>query len=131
MGVTFNEATRALFDGKNFATVATVNPDGGPQSSVVWVKRDGDTVLFSATKQRQKIRNLIRDPRVSVSIFGMGNPYDYVEVRGRAELTEENGRALIDELSNKYEGKDYPEEPAEVVRVVVRIIPEKITGFSA
>ena len=80
--VTFNEATRSLLDGANFATVATLNPDGGPQSSVVWVKRDGDTVLFSTTTTRQKGRNLAKDPRVTLTIFATRDPYDYVEIRG-------------------------------------------------
>ncbi|GAA1941696.1 PPOX class F420-dependent oxidoreductase [Amycolatopsis minnesotensis] len=131
MTATLNEKTRGLFDGKNYATIATTNPDGQPQSSVVWVKRDGDDILFSTTRGRRKERNLARDPRVSISIFETENPYNYVEVRGRAEITETDGRALIDELSNKYGGNDYPEEPADVVRVIVRVVPEKITGFSA
>jgi pyridoxine/pyridoxamine 5'-phosphate oxidase len=56
--IIFDETVRAILDGKNFATVATVGPDGGPQSSVVWVKREDDTVLFSTTTARQKARNL-------------------------------------------------------------------------
>lgn len=131
MTTSFNEATRGLLDGRNFATIATVNPDGGPQSSVVWVKRDGDTVLFSTTRGRRKERNLTRDPRISVSIFETENPYNYVEIRGHAEITEAGGRELIDELANKYVDKDYPAEAADVVRVIVRVHPEKITGFSA
>jgi PPOX class probable F420-dependent enzyme len=131
MTVTFNEAVRGLLDGKNFATIATVNPDGGPQSSIVWVKRDGDTLLYSTTRGRRKERNHRRDPRISVSIFETENPYNYVEIRGTVELTEEGGRELIDELSHKYLGKDYPAEPEDTARVVVRVIPEKITGFSA
>ncbi|WP_020669806.1 PPOX class F420-dependent oxidoreductase [Amycolatopsis nigrescens] len=131
MAQTFNETTRALFDGANYATVCTLNPDGGPQSSVLWVKREGDTVVFSTTRGRRKERNLARDPRISVSIFDLKNPYSYVEVRGTAEVTEEGGRALIDELSNKYGGRDYPAEPESVVRVVVRVTADKITGFSA
>jgi PPOX class probable F420-dependent enzyme len=131
MAITFNAATRDLFDGKNIPTVATTNPDGQPQSSVVWVRRDGDTILFSTVRGRRKERNLNRDPRVSVSIFDLENPYDYVEVRGRAEITEVGGRELINELSHKYMGKDYPEEPADVVRVVIRVTPDKVTGFSA
>ncbi|SFB07787.1 PPOX class probable F420-dependent enzyme [Amycolatopsis marina] len=131
MTVKFNEAVRGLLDGKNFATVATVNPDGGPQSSVVWVKRDGDTLLYSTTRGRRKELNHRRDPRISVSIFETENPYNYVEIRGTVELTEEGGRELIDELSNKYGGKDYPAEAEGTVRIVVRVIPEKITGFSA
>lgn len=131
MTVSFNEATRGLLDGKNFATIATVNPDGGPQSSVVWVKREDDTMLFSTARGRRKERNLSRDPRISVSIFETENPYNYVEIRGHAEITEAGGRELIDELANKYTDKDYPAEPPEVVRVIVRVRPEKITGFSA
>jgi PPOX class probable F420-dependent enzyme len=62
VAVTFNEATRRLLDGGNFATVATINPDGGPHSSVVWFLREGDALL-STTAARQKARNLARDPR--------------------------------------------------------------------
>ncbi len=53
MAITFDAATRRILDGKNFATVATVNPDGGPQASVVWFRRDGDSVLFSITSDKQ------------------------------------------------------------------------------
>jgi hypothetical protein len=49
----FDEATRNLLDGRNFATVATLNPDGGPQTSVVWIVREGDTVAFSTTAARR------------------------------------------------------------------------------
>ena len=76
MAITFDDRTRRLLDGKYFATVATVGPDGGPQSSVVWVKRDGDTVLFSTTTSRRKGRNLAADPRISLTIFETGNAYD-------------------------------------------------------
>ena len=131
MGVTFNEATKALFDGKNFPVVATVNADGSVQTSVVWAKRDGDTVLFATVRGRLKERNMRRDPRVSLSVFDLEDPLKYVEVRGRAEITEEGGRELINELSHKYDGKDFPTEPPEVVRVVVRVVPDKVTGYAA
>jgi hypothetical protein len=49
VSVEFNEEARRLLDGRNVATVATLNPDGGPQTSVVWIVRDGDFVLFSTT----------------------------------------------------------------------------------
>jgi hypothetical protein len=58
--VKFNEETRRLLDGRNVATVATLNPDGGPRTTVVWIVRDGDFVLFSTTAGRQKARNLAR-----------------------------------------------------------------------
>lgn len=131
MTVPLNDTIRAIVDGKNFATVATVNPDGSPQSSVVWIARDGDDLLFSTTRGRRKERNLARDPRVSITLFDREDPYQYAEVRGTVTMTEQDGRALIDELSKKYRGRDYPQEPEGTVRVVVRLTPQKVTGFSA
>jgi PPOX class probable F420-dependent enzyme len=81
VAVHLNEATRRLLDGKNFASLATLNRDGSPHSSVVWVLRDGDVLLFSTTATKQKARNLARDPRVSVSIFDRQNPYNSAEIR--------------------------------------------------
>ena len=131
MGVTFNEATRRLLDGKNFATVATLNPDGGPQTSVVWIKREGDTALFTINTRRQKWRNLTRDPRVSLPIFACDDPYASVEIRGIAELVEDPTRSLSMELSHKYLDEDPPPEPDDVRRLIIRIVPTKVIGFSA
>jgi PPOX class probable F420-dependent enzyme len=127
---TFDDDTRALLDGNNFATVATLNPDGEPQSSVVWFKRDGDTIVFSTAAFRKKARNLARDPRVSVSIYDLANPYHSVEIRGVAELVEDHDRALPRELSQRYLGEDPPPEPEDVVRLIVRVIPEKVSRFA-
>ncbi|MGX5181845.1 PPOX class F420-dependent oxidoreductase [Streptomyces avermitilis] len=71
MTLSFDDSVRTLLDGKNFAGVATLGPDGAPQNSVVWIKREGDTVLFSSTAGRQKVRNLRRDPRISLSVFDL------------------------------------------------------------
>jgi PPOX class probable F420-dependent enzyme len=131
MGVTFNDATKALIDGKNFPVVATTNADGSPQSSVVWARRDGDAVVFVTVQGRRKERNIRRDPRVSLSVFDLADPENYVEIRGRAEVTVEGGRELNDELAHKYTGTVFPAEPPEVVRVLVRVVPEHITGHSA
>ena len=131
MAVALDEAARTLLDGRNFATVATLNPDGGPQASVVWILRDGDTVLFSAIATRRKVRNLARDPRVSLTVFDTANPYQSVEIRGRAEVAEDPGKWLPKELSQKYLGEDPPPEPDEVARVIVRVRPERVNGFSA
>ena len=131
MAVVLDDATRELLDGKNFATVATVNPDGGPQASVVWILRDGDTVLFSAISTRRKVINLTRDPRVSLTVFDLANPYQSVEIRGTVELTGDPGKSLPRALSQKYLGEDPPPEPDELTRVIVRVIPQKINAFSA
>ncbi|HYS40151.1 MAG TPA: PPOX class F420-dependent oxidoreductase [Pseudonocardiaceae bacterium] len=123
-----NDNVRKLIDGRNFAIVATTNADGSPQSSVVWITRDSDDLLFATVRGRRKERNLRRDPRVSVTVLDDANGYDYAEIRGTATLTEQGGRQLINELSHKYQGTDFHDEPAEVVRVVVRISPSHVVG---
>ena len=129
--MSLDETVRRILDGKNFATVATVRPDGSPQSSVVWVKREDDTVLFSTTAGRQKTRNLTKDPRVSISIFDIENPYMSVEIRGTAELIVDEGKRLPHELSHKYLGEDPPREEPDEIRLIVRVTPQKVIRFSA
>ncbi|MGW3419530.1 PPOX class F420-dependent oxidoreductase [Streptomyces phaeochromogenes] len=131
MTISFDDSVRALLDGKNFASVATLGPGGAPQNSVVWFKREGDTVLFSSTDGRQKIRNLRRDPRISISVYDLANPYTSVEIRGTAEVLPDEGKRLPYELSHKYLGVDPPSERDDEVRVIVRVVPERIVGFSA
>lgn len=115
-----------LLDAPTFAVVTTLNPDGGPQSSVVWVMRDGDDVLFSTVRGRQKARNMERDPRVSICGFDPADPYRYFEVRGVASLSEAGGRALIDRLSHKYRGTDYIYDTPDAIRLVCRVSATKI-----
>ncbi|MFI9241162.1 PPOX class F420-dependent oxidoreductase [Streptomyces sp. NPDC053086] len=129
--VTFDDSLRALLDGKNFASVATLGPDGAPQNSVVWIKRDGDSVLVSSVDRRQKVRNLRRDPRVSLSVFDLANPYRSAEIRGVAEILPDEGKRLPHELSHKYLGIDPPAEKDDEIRVIVRIVPQKVVSFTA
>lgn len=129
MPATLPAAARSLLDQKTFATVATVNRDGSPQTSVVWVKRDGDALLFSALATRRKVRNLTRDARVSVSFFALEDPYHMFEVRGTAEVIDDPEKALSFELSHKYMGTDPEPEPADRKRVIVRITPERVIEF--
>jgi PPOX class probable F420-dependent enzyme len=123
------EAAFPLLDGKNFAHVVTLMDDGSPQVSPVWVARDGeDTVVFNTAKGRVKHRNLARDPRIALSVHDQGNPYSYLQVRGRAELIDAGAREHIDEMSRKYLGKAYPlsnlAEGEE--RVIVRVAVEAV-----
>lgn len=131
MTISFDDSVRALLDGKNFASVATLGPDGAPHNSVVWMKREGDTVLFSSVDDRQKIRNLRRDPRVSLTVFDLANPYTSVEIRGTAEILPDPDKRLPHDLAHKYLGIDPPGENEDEARVVVRVLPAKIVGFSA
>ncbi|MEU9192491.1 PPOX class F420-dependent oxidoreductase [Streptomyces hundungensis] len=124
----FDSVTTSLLDDKNFATLATVNPDGGPQTSVVWYVREGDTVLISVTANRKKARNIERDPRVSLAVFDLSNPYRSAEIRGTAELLPDPDKVLPKRLSQRYLGEDPP--PENATRLIVRITPERVNGFT-
>jgi PPOX class probable F420-dependent enzyme len=128
MNVRLPEAVLAILDAPEFATLATIQPDGQPQLSVVWVARDGDDLLISTVAGRRKHLNLVRDPRATVLVYPKANPYSYVEVRGTVTLTEEGGRALIDRLNVEYTGGDRytGDDGSENVRVVVRLTPTKV-----
>ena len=131
MSIPFSDATLALLDGRNYAVLATVNADGSPQTSVMWVGRDGNDLLFSTVAGRVKHRNMRRDPRVSVTVVDSADPENYVELRGRVSMTPDVGRALDTQLSWKYDGKDPGEDRPGAVRVVVRMAVEKAAGYAA
>lgn len=123
-----SDAARTLVDGVNFATVATLLPDGSPQTSVVWITRDGDDLLFSTVRGRRKEQNMARDPRVSVLVLDHADPYSYLEVRGEVSMVEDGGPELIDALATKYKGVDRYEgdEGTGNVRVVCRVHARKV-----
>lgn len=133
MSVVLSDELKAHLDGPVFVTIATIQPDGSPQLSPVWVKRDGHDVLFSTTIGRRKELNLRRDPRVTVMFQPFDAPYTYAEIRGTAEMTTEGGQELIDELAKKYTGaSSYAEfNPAaanDAERIVVRVKARKVVG---
>ncbi|MFE0375141.1 PPOX class F420-dependent oxidoreductase [Streptomyces inhibens] len=132
MTATLSDDLKQLLDTPVFVTLVTLQPDGSPQASPVWVKRDGDDLLISTTVGRRKEKNLRRDPRVSVVVQPFDNPYTYAEVRGNATLTTEGGQELINELSRKFTGRPYaefnPDAANDAERVVVRITPRKVVG---
>ncbi len=131
MAISFSEATLRLLDGRNYAVLATVNADGSPQTSAMWVGRDGDDLLFSTVQGRVKHRNMLRDPRVSVAVLDAADPENYVELRGRVTMTPDIGRQVDTQLSWKYDGKDPGPDKPGAVRVVVRMAVEKATGYAA
>ncbi|MFE1949689.1 PPOX class F420-dependent oxidoreductase [Streptomyces sp. NPDC059524] len=135
MTLLLNDSARALLDAPLPAVLATVNPDGSPQTSVVWVGRDGDDLLVSTAAGRRKERNLRHEPRASVTVYDPADPLRYVEIRGLATITEDIGRSLAVGLAEQYEGagagQEYLDLPAEVVRVVIRISPTKVIGTAA
>ncbi|MFE5484309.1 PPOX class F420-dependent oxidoreductase [Streptomyces sp. NPDC056527] len=135
MTITLNSAVRALLDDINPAILGTVHPDGSPQTSVVWVARDGDELVISSQDGRRKIKNIRADPRVSLIVYDRKDPQLYAEIRGTATVTEDVGRAVAVAIEERYEGpgagQEYLDLPPEVVRVVVRITPTKVVGTAA
>ncbi len=127
-----DELKAYLDDERVYATVATLGANGHPHLTVVWIKRDGDELVFSTTVDRQQAKNLARDPRVTVMVNPPDRPYLYAEIRGTASTSPDPERALPDEMSLKYTGKPYREfNPASVhdgERVIVRVSPRKVAG---
>jgi PPOX class probable F420-dependent enzyme len=131
MAISFNEETLRLLDGPNYAVLATINRDGSPHSSAMWVGRDGDDLVFSTLEGRVKHRNMLRDPRVSVSVLDSADPENYVELRGRVTMTPDPGRLLHIQLSHKYDGTDPGPDAPGRHRVIVRMAVEKVAGHAA
>ena len=125
------QAYRDLFDKKSFAHVATVGADGSPQVTPVWIDQEGQYIRFNTARGRVKTRNLERTPKIALSVQDPENPYRYIQVRGRVvEVTEKGADAHIDALAKKYLGQDrYPYRQPGEVRVMVKVMPEKIQSM--
>jgi PPOX class probable F420-dependent enzyme len=123
-----DEDTVRLAKGKNLATVVTLMPDGQPQALLTWVDTDGEHLLVNTEPQRQRARNVSRDPRITVLIHSDQDPWDWSEVRGRVVGTVEGAEARqhIDELSRKYVGTDYRNPIGPKGRVILKVAPEKV-----
>ena len=131
MPFTLSPATIELLNGRNYAVLATLNPDGSPHTSAMWVGRDGDDVLMSTVAGRRKHRNMVLDPRISVTIMDATDGENYVELRGRVTMTPDTGLVVDNKLSWKYDGKDKDPDPPGTERVVVRLTVTKATGRAA
>jgi len=117
-----------LFQGKNFASLASVMNDGSPHVAPTWVDLDGNTILINTAGGRVKEKNIRRDNRIALSIYDQENPYNMVSIRGKVtELTEQGADEHIDKLAKKYLGVDkYPLRSPDEQRIILKIQPEKI-----
>lgn len=115
---------RKLLSEPQLAHVATIAADGSPHVTPVWVDVDDDHILLNTAKGRVKYRNLVRDPRIAISIADKANDYRTLCVKGTAELIEEGADPHIDKLAKKYLDADsYPFRKPGEVRVIVRVTP--------
>lgn len=122
------ELAKRLLEGKNMAAVATLNKDGSPQATVVWIDTDGTNVIFNTAEGRLKTKNMRRDARVSISVINGANPYEQALIQGRVvSMTEEGADAHIDAMAKKYLGQEsYPFRQPGEVRVLVTVAPDKV-----
>ena len=118
------EGVRQLAKERNFAVLTTLLPDSQPMSHVMWIECDDEHVVINTETHRQKVKNIRRDPRVTVTIWDAGDPYRYAEVRGEVVETVAGpeARAHIDELSMKYNGHEYRNQ-IQSERLILRIKP--------
>jgi PPOX class probable F420-dependent enzyme len=112
------------------AVLGTIGASGRPQLSGVWFLADGDTVKLSLSNSRQKLKNLLANPHASLLIFDPASPYRYLELRGDAEVTEDDNYAFADQVGAKYGGADLRErdEPGDV-RMIVTLRPARVVAW--
>jgi PPOX class probable F420-dependent enzyme len=113
-----------------FATLATVGPDGRPQLSEVWFLADGDTVRTSLNTSRQKTRNLRANPAVTVFLLDLAMPYRYLEIRGDAEITPDDDYSFADRLGAKYQSDLREHDQPGQSRVIVTIKPTRVNAVN-
>lgn len=127
----FTEIDGPLLDSGSFAKLATLMPDGAPQNTVMWFRRAGNTLRMVAPAASRKALNLRRDPRVAVVIDDVENGYSYLELRGTAEVVndDEAARRELRIIARKYIGDradDYVASLSSDARVLIEISPSSV-----
>jgi PPOX class probable F420-dependent enzyme len=132
----FTAEQRALLDLPNtFARVATLMPDGAPQNTTIWYRRDGDTLVIATGSQARKTRNVERDPRVAVIVEHPENPYHYLQIRGRAEVFHDSARTIAEfrRIAPRYIGDQadaWVDSLGSIDGAVIIIHPERVSVFA-
>ena len=119
----------ALLSRPNFAHLATLMPDGSPNVTPVWIGVQGDRILIGSGESSLKIRNLRRDPRLALSVVDFHDPYEEVQIRGRVvEFREDSSFKIMDEISQKYIGKEFPfRNPEGRVALIIEVEKARYT----
>jgi PPOX class probable F420-dependent enzyme len=130
MGIALSDDVKTLIRGANFAHLATLMPDGSPQTAPVWVDLEGDRILIGTGEGSLKAKNTRRDGRVALSMVAFDNPYVEAQLRGRvAERWKDADFKIMDRISRKYIGKEFPMRQNAEQRVVLVIEIER-AGFT-
>jgi PPOX class probable F420-dependent enzyme len=128
MSATIEGRSEELLQAKNFCHVATLRPDGSVHGVPVWVDVQDGRVLLNSAQGRAWPSNLERDPRVTLTVQNMENPYEYLAIRGRAQAPITDGAdAHIDAMAKKYMGVDeYPLRQPGEQRIIIRVEPDHV-----
>jgi PPOX class probable F420-dependent enzyme len=128
MAAKLSAESKQLIDRPNFAHLATLMPDGSPQSTPVWIGREGDRLVISTSEGSLKNKNTQRDPRLSVSIVDFDNPYEELQIRGRVvERRPDPDFKTLDPISHKYIGQPFPMRGSRQVTLIIEVGKERYT----
>ncbi len=129
MSTNLSDNAKKLIDRPNFAHLATLMPDGSPQSVPVWVGREGEHLVICTGEVSLKAKNTKRDPRVALSIVDFANPYEEVQLRGRVvERRPDPNLKTMDPISHKYTGRPFPfRSPEGRVALIIEVEKERYT----
>ncbi len=124
-----NKEFHDLLLSKHVASVATINPDGSPQVTPMWIDYDksNNHILINTARGRKKTRNMYEGAKVAINVLDQANPYRYIAIQGEVlEVTENGAHKHINKLSDRYFGRpEYPLQEGEI-RVLVRIQPKHV-----
>jgi len=128
------DAARAALESGRLAHIVTLNPDGSPQMSCVWIGLDDGDIVIGSLPRNRKVRNIERDPRVVLSVetgrVGNHGLAEYLVVRGRARVVAGGAPELLQRLAHVYMGPDvrFPAMPDPPPGYVIRIEPRRFSG---
>jgi PPOX class probable F420-dependent enzyme len=128
------DSARAVIESGRLAHLVTINRDGGPHVTIVWVGLDGDDIVIGKLARDQKLANIDRDPRVSLSIEADGNRYGmrhYLVVEGTARVEQGGAPELLGKLAQRYigPGTPFPPMPDPPPGFIIRITATKVRGM--
>ncbi len=127
-GSPLSPAVRAFLDRPRFASLATLDPDGGPRQSVVWYLLERDSLVVNSKVGRRWPANLLRDPRVAVSVVDAADGYSWIGLTGTVEVIDDPVQALADisAMAHRYYRHD-PDHAEEMIERTFR--PQRRISF--
>jgi PPOX class probable F420-dependent enzyme len=130
--MTIPAGVRELLEAPNYVHLSTLRADGTPRNWVVWAGLEGERVLICTTDVSWKSKDMVRDPRVGLSVVDLGNPYRMASLQGRvAEVRDDEGCRYMDPISYKYTGRPFPSRGRDRVCFAIEVLKARETtlGF--